>query len=157
MTFLGHDLYCNQPFCEQVLSHKLNFIFTCKPESHTALYTEVALLAQMGAVEQFSQRRWTGSGHEKWIYRFVSDVPLRAGADALRVNWCELTIVQEETGEQLYHNALATNFGLTTHNVPAIVAAGRARWKIKTRTTTCSRTTGIIWSTTSVTAPSTSR
>ena len=131
VTFLGDDLYCNQPFCEQVLGHKLNFIFTCKPESHTALYTEVALLAQMGAVEQFSQRRWTGSGHEKWIYRFVSDVPLRAGADALRVSWCELTIVYEETGEQLYHNAFATNFGLTTHNVPDIVAAGRARWKIE--------------------------
>ena len=27
--------------------------------------------------------------------------------------------------------AWATNFGLTTHNVPAIVAAGRARWKIE--------------------------
>ncbi len=131
VTFLGDDLYCNQPFCEQVLSQKLNFIFTCKPESHTALYTEVALLAQMGAVEQFTQRRWTGSGHEKWIYRYVSDVPLRAGVDALRVNWCELTIVQEETGEQLYHNAFATNFDLTTHSVPAIVAAGRARWKIE--------------------------
>lgn len=28
------------------------------------------------------------------------------------------------------HNAFATNFGLTTHNIP-IVAAGRARWKIE--------------------------
>ena len=42
-----------------------------------------------------------------------------------------LPIVYEETGEQLYHNAFATNFGLTTLNVPAIVAAGRARWKIE--------------------------
>ena len=42
VTLLGDDLYCNQPFCEQVLSQKLNFIFTCKPESHSALYTELA-------------------------------------------------------------------------------------------------------------------
>ena len=131
VTLLGDDLYCNQPFCEQVLSQKLNFIFTCKPESHAALYTEVTLLARMGAVEQFTQRHWTGNGHEVWTYRYVNDVPLRAGADALRVNWCELTIVHEETGEQLYHNAFATNFRLTTHNVPAIVAAGRSRWKIE--------------------------
>jgi hypothetical protein len=132
VTLLGDDLYCNQPFCEQVLSQGFNFIFTCKPDSHTALYTEVDLLAQMGAVEQFSQRRWTGSGHEMWMYRCVSDVPLRAGGgNALRVNWCELTIVHEETGEQLYHNGFATNLALTKDNVPSTVAAGRARWKIE--------------------------
>ena len=131
VTVLGDDLYCNQPFCEQVLRQKLNFIFTCKPDSHTALYTEVALLTRIAAVEQVTQRHWTGSGHEMWTYRYVNDVPLRAGADALRVNWCELTIVHETTGEQLYHNAFATNHRLTTHNVPATVAAGRARWKIE--------------------------
>ena len=129
VTLLGDDLYCNQPFCEQVLSQKLNFIFTCKPESHAALYTEVTLLDRMGAVEQFTQRHWTGKGHEVWTYRYVNDVPLRAGADALRGKWCQLTIAHEETGEQLYHNAFATNFRLTTRNVPAIVAAGRTRWK----------------------------
>ena len=42
-----------------------------------------------------------------------------------------MTIAHEETGEQLYHNAFATNLRLTTRNVPAIVAAGRARWKIE--------------------------
>jgi len=31
---LGDDLYCNQPFCEQVLEQGLNFVFTCKPDSH---------------------------------------------------------------------------------------------------------------------------
>ena len=131
VTVLGDDLYCNQPFCEQVLRQKLNFIFTCKPDSHTALYTEVALLTRIAAVEQVTQRHWTGSGHEMWTYRYVNDVPLRAGADALRVNWCELTIVHETTGEQLDHNAFATNHRLTAQNVPATVAAGRARWKIE--------------------------
>lgn len=36
-TFLGNDLYCHQPFCQQILAQKANFIFTCKPESHPAL------------------------------------------------------------------------------------------------------------------------
>jgi len=131
VTVLGDDLYCNQPFCEQVLSQKLNFIFTCKPDSHSALYTEVALLGRIDAVDQFTQRHWTGSAHEVWTYRYVNDVPLRAGPEALRVNWCELTIVQDTSGEQLYHNAFATNHRLTAANAPAIVAAGRARWKIE--------------------------
>jgi hypothetical protein len=131
VTLLGDDLYCNQPFCEGVLAQRLNFIFTCKPDSHTALYEEVELLDRLGAVSQLTQRHWTGKAHEVWIYRYVNDVPLRAGPDALKVNWCELTIVQADTGEQLYHNGFATNHRLTAESVASVVAAGRARWKIE--------------------------
>jgi hypothetical protein len=128
-TLLGDDLYCNQPYCEQVLAQALNFIFTCKPDSHVALYEEVALLARLDAVHERRERHWTGQGHEIWVYRYVNAVPLRASLDALKVNWCELTIVREETGEQLYHNAFATNHQVHDQNVAAVVAAGRARWK----------------------------
>jgi len=129
VTLLGDDLYCNQPFCEAVLAQRLSFIFTCKPDSHTALYEEVELLDRVGAVSQVTQRHWTGQQHEVWTYRYVNDVPLRAGPDALKVNWCELTIVQAATGEQLYHNGFATNHRLTDESVVPVVAAGRARWK----------------------------
>lgn len=128
-TVLGDDLYCNQPNCEQVLAQGLNFIFTCKADSHPALYTEVALLARLGAVGEYRERCWTGQGHELRTYRFVNEVPLRASLDALKVNWCEVIIVREETGEVLYHNTFATNHRLTDHNVAALVTAGRARWK----------------------------
>jgi hypothetical protein len=131
ITLLGDDLYCNQPLCEQIRAQGLNFIFTCKPDSHATLYEEVELLNRLGAVIQITQRHWTGKAHEVWRYRYVNDVPLRAGPDALKVNWCELAIVQEETGEQLYHNAFATNHRLTDETVAPAVAAGRARWKIE--------------------------
>ena len=74
------------------------------------------------------ERRWTGQGHELWTYRFVNDVPLRASLDALKVNWCEVTIVRDGTGELIYRNTFATNHRLTDQNVAALVAAGRARW-----------------------------
>ena len=93
------------------------------------LYEEVALLARLGAVSERCERRWTGQGHEIWTYRFVNDVPLRASLDALKVNWCEVTIVREDTGELLYRNTFTTNHRLTAQNVAALVAAGRARWK----------------------------
>ena len=131
VTLLGDDLYCNQPFCQQVLDQQLNFIFTCKPESHTTLYTEVELLSQVGGVKQLTQRHWNGQVHESWRYRYVNQVPLKAGEDACQVNWCEVSVVGEETGEVLYHNAFATNHPLSDDNMAAIVAAGRARWKIE--------------------------
>jgi hypothetical protein len=131
VTLLGDDLYCNQPFCEQVLAQGLNFIFTCKPDSHLALYQEVELLSRLGEVTQLDERHWNGRTYELWHYRYVNQLPLRAGSDACRVNWCEVTIVQEGTDEILYRNAFATNHPLTHQNVAAIVSAGRARWKIE--------------------------
>ena len=110
-------------------ARETNFIFTCKPDSHSALYEEVALLATLNAVVERTERYWTGQAHEIWIYRYVNDVPLRASSDALSVKWCELTIIQENSGEQLYHNTFVTNHRLTDQNVAAVVTAGRARWK----------------------------
>lgn len=131
VTLLGDDLYCNQPFCEQVVAQGLNFIFTCKPDSHRALYEEVESLAQLGAVSQVTQRHWNGQVHEVHCYRYLNQVPLRGDADAIQVNWCEVTIIAEETGERLYYNTFATNHLLSDQNVAAIVTAGRARWKIE--------------------------
>jgi hypothetical protein len=86
VTLLGDDLYCNQPFCTQVLDQGLNFIFTCKPDSHLALYQEVELLAHLGEVSQLTQRHWNGQAHEVCHYRYVNQLPLRGDADALQVN-----------------------------------------------------------------------
>jgi hypothetical protein len=47
------------------------------------------------------------------------------------VNWCEVTVVREDTGKQIYHSAWITSHELTTESVEAVVDAGRSRWKIE--------------------------
>jgi hypothetical protein len=133
LTLLGDDLYCHQPFCQLVLDYHLNFIFVCKPDSHAHLYEWLAFL-QAGPGEQLpslTRRHWNGRFAEIWTYRYINEVPLRAGPDPLFVNWAELTILREDTGEQLYHNSLATNYELTEVTVEPIVQAGRTRWKVE--------------------------
>jgi len=141
-TLLGDDLYCNQPFCEQVLEQKFNFIFVCKPDSHPELYQTVAFLAANGQVEQFSERLWKGKYAEIRTYRFVNAVPLRAGADALPVNWCELSIQRETTGKITYRNAWATHHEISRTTVKAIVQAGRTRWKVENENNNVLKTKG---------------
>jgi hypothetical protein len=87
-------------------------------------------LAKLGAVDEVTLRHWNGRFHEQRHHRFVNARPLRAGEDALSVNWCEVTITQAETGERLYTNTFATSFLITPDNIAEIVAAGRARWKV---------------------------
>jgi hypothetical protein len=132
VTVLTDDLHSHQPLCELLLEYKFHFILTCKPESHEALYQELELLTKVTDAHQTKTiRRWTGRRHEQWRYHWVVQVPLRAGANALRVNWCEVTVVREDTGEQVYHNAWITSHALNADTVGEVADAGRARWKVE--------------------------
>lgn len=131
LTLLGDDLYAHQPFCHLVLKDKLNFIFVCKPDSHQKLYEWLDFL-QANPDEELptlTRRHWNGKFAEIWTYRYINQVPLRGGEKALDVNWCELTITRQDTGQQLYLNSFVTNYLLDEDTVEAIVEAGRTRWK----------------------------
>jgi hypothetical protein len=130
-TYLGDDLFCHQPLCQQIAEQGQFFVCVCKAESHSTLYDWLKMLDKAGAIGTHSQRRWNGKFGEIWTYRFVNEVPLRAGPGALMVNWFEMTITHEQTGESLYHNAFVTNHVITAQAVEALGRVGRARWKIE--------------------------
>jgi len=130
VTLLADDLHSRQPTCELCLEHDFNFIFVCLPQSHPTLYEEIELLAHLGeGIRHQEVRHWNGRFWERRRYRYVNQVPLRAGPDALLVNWCEIMVVQEKTGERLYFNQFITNHLLDDVSVIAAVDSGRARWK----------------------------
>lgn len=132
VTVLTDDLHAHQPVCQLLLDHQVHFILTCKPDSHPALYEELQLLERVeGAVGSKSVRRWNGRHHEVWQYRWASELPIREGQDALKVNWCELRLINQESGEQLYHNAWLTDHVLDDMTVEAVAQDGRSRWKVE--------------------------
>ena len=94
-----------------------------------ALYEEVELLERIEGVNHLQIRHHNGRFYEQYYYRYVNQVPLRSGNDALNVNWCEVRIVREKSGEQLYFNQFATNHELDDQTVVDVVASGRAHWK----------------------------
>jgi hypothetical protein len=130
VTLLGDDIYAHQPMCRRALLHGFHFLFVCKPQSPIALYQWVNLLQPESGLQVFKRRVKTPKGHwEEHTYRFANGVPLADGDDALKVNWCEVTITRK--GEQIYHNAFVTDWEITAQNVGEIVATARARWKIE--------------------------
>ena len=141
VTILGDDLYCKQPVCEAIRQEELNFILVCKPDSHKTLYEWVAGLETTGGVQCVRVTRREGKRTYTDTYRFVNEVPLRDGDDALEVNWCELTTTQAD-GKVLYHNAFATNHRLTEENVAEVLKAGRARWKVENENNNTLKTKG---------------
>jgi hypothetical protein len=93
-VYLGDDLFSRQPLCRAVLDTGGHLIFVCKPSYLTG--------ADLPVLEQTVKR-----GRQRFVhrYRWLQDVPLRDGRDALIVNWFEIEII-----------------------------CGRARWKIENET-----------------------
>ena len=142
VTMLGDDLYCHQPFCQALKDKHLHFILVCKPDSHASLYETVDFLAAQGVLGTKVVRKWLGRYAEIQTYRYTNKLALRGDPSAMQVNWCELTITREDTGELIYKNAFATDFEVTETTVEAIVRDGRARWKVENENNNVLKTKG---------------
>ncbi len=125
-VFLGDDLFSRQPLCEAVLNTGGHFIFVCKPSSH-ALIQEYLTGIKLPNVEETVKH-----GKQRVIhrYRWLCDVPLRDGADALKVSWFEMEIINA-AGKVTYRNSFVTDLPVGPDNVVELAAVGRARWKIE--------------------------
>jgi len=141
-TLLGDDLYAHQPFCRQVLLYGFHFLFNCKPSSHLHLSRWVEAL-EAGRDLHLLKLRVKGKGNrwEHHQYRWANGVPLTEGDDALKVNWCEVTVTDAD-GAVLYRNSFITDWKITAENVAGLVSAGRARWKIENENNNVLKTRG---------------
>jgi hypothetical protein len=131
VTLLGDALSSNQPFCALVLHHRVNFILTCKPDSHATLAKRLAFWQANAGITEREGRHWNGRCTAVTRVRYSNAVRLRGGDDALPVNWFEITVVNTKTGEQLYHNSCITNHRLRDDNVMEMAQASRGRWKVE--------------------------
>ena len=82
-----------------------------------------------------------GSQWHTHTYRWANQVPLAEGDGPLKVNWCEVTVTDKDA-KVLYHNAWITDWPITEQNVAALVASGRARWKIENENNNTLKTKG---------------
>lgn len=59
-----------------------------------------------GAVSALQTRAWNGRFHAVTHYRYAAALPLWAGDDALRVNWCEVTFINFGHGDRYLANVV---------------------------------------------------
>ena len=137
VTILGDDLYCHQPLCQLLIEQQFNFIVTCLPTSHQTLYEHLEGLNLPTVI----RTKWTGKVEEIYTYRYLNQLPLKDGDDALLVNWCELTVTRPH-GKVVYQNSWATSHLITAETVIDIVRAGRTRWKVENENNNTLKTKG---------------
>ncbi len=71
----------------------------------------------------------------------MTDIPIRDGDDALKVNWLEL-VIKDAKGQIAYRNSFVTDLPVNADNVADLAGAGRARWKIENETFNVLKTKG---------------
>jgi hypothetical protein len=103
---------------------------TCQPDSHATRYERLAFWQANDGMAELAHRRWHGRFTAVRQYRYINDVCLRGGDEALSVHWCEITVGSAKTGEQLYHNSFITHHRLSADHIADVAQAGRGRWKI---------------------------
>jgi hypothetical protein len=129
LVYLGDDLFSRQPLCQAVKDEGAHFIFVCKPASHP-LIQEYLTGIELPVLEQTVKR-----GKQRFVHRhrWLANVPLRDGGDAMPVNWLEIEIINPN-GETSYRNSFVTNLAVGPDKVVELAACGRARWKIENET-----------------------
>lgn len=135
--YLGDDLYACQPIASAIRAAGGNFILTCKPTSHRTIAEYLA----GGDLEEHRQtivRRGKRTTH---IYRWLNQVPLRDGPEALLVNWFSREILDAK-GKRTYYNSFVTDLPVAADTVADLAACGRARWKIENETFNVLKTNG---------------
>ena len=95
ITILGDDLYSNHPLCEVLVAERVPFILVCKLDSHPTLYEQLAGRELGQDLHHVTYHHHTAKRLAFYTYRYANQLPLRATADAVQVNWCELTITTE--------------------------------------------------------------
>jgi Na+-transporting methylmalonyl-CoA/oxaloacetate decarboxylase gamma subunit len=71
----------------------------------------------------------------------LADVPLRASADAIKVDWFSVETFDAK-GKRTYRNSFVTDLEVTAANVAELAACGRARWKVENETFNVLKTCG---------------
>ena len=141
ITILGDDLYSRTPVCNALLEEGFNFLLVCKPSSHKTLYEWVDEIDALGEVPHYKVSRRRGKRVEIDHYRWLGQLPLTDDDHALKVDWCEVTTINDK-GKELYKQSFATNHEITQENVVEMVEAGRTRWKVENENNNTLKTKG---------------
>ena len=129
MCLVGDDLYGHEPLIAELQRLRLRFVLVAKPNSHPALFAQVAEREQRGECRQGTWTEGTGPRRCTYAYRTAADLPLTQSG-AVRVNFLEVW-EQRPNGVVGYHNSWVTDFVVTPETTGPITGMGRSRWKIE--------------------------
>ncbi len=129
LTICSDALSATAPQINDLKSLGYSFMIVVKPEGNRTLYEWVK-----GITKQIKMT----VGRNKYVFRYVNNVPLNDTKNAPNVNFfeCEWVEVKGQKGlqEKIGRCGWATDHKITDENIYELMRGGRARWKIENET-----------------------
>ena len=125
-VYLADDLFACTPVITMLAGKGDDFLFTCKPGSHKALYD----FMEGAEPERLVRHPLKGKKRFTHRYRWMEQVPLRDGKDAPLVNWIGFDIL-DPAGKVTYASAWVTSLPVNAATIEELVECARARWKVE--------------------------
>ncbi|MDQ6962974.1 MAG: transposase family protein [Mariprofundaceae bacterium] len=121
---VGDGLMSHQPMIESFINEGAHFLFVAKPGDHKYRFESLDGFPELASYQFVDEK---GRTH---YYRWKNKVPLHGGENAIKVNFFEY-ILKNEDGKITYRNSWVTDINMSRHNIVEMARAGRCRWKIE--------------------------
>ena len=129
LTIVSDALSATAPHINELKSLGYGFIIVAKPEGNRSLYEWAKGITQEVKITV---------GRNKYVFRYVNNVPLNETKNTPMVNFleCEWEEVEGEKGKKIRKGRCgwAMSHEITDKNVYELMRGGRARWKIENET-----------------------
>jgi hypothetical protein len=129
VTGLGDARDRKPPWCAWALDKAFHCLLVCTPEAPPQLDERIAFWQARDGMATCARRPGHGRFPALSRYRFLHDVSLLDGPEALSGPGCESTVVNATTGAHLSPQSCITHHRVTVENVAEMAPAGRGRWK----------------------------
>ena len=124
------SLSSNAPHMETLQVHNMRYLLGVKEGDHAFLFEQVAQAERAGRVTYYDRDDHNANVHHR--FRFVSNLPLNASNQDLRVNFIECW---ETTADgKVQHFSWVTDLRVNKGTVYRLMQGARARWRIETET-----------------------
>lgn len=129
-VIVGDALYATEAVITALTKQRFSFLLGVKPGSHTTLFEDIAGFRRGGLLDRLER---TKPDARRYLYEWVSEVPLYATKNSPVVNFVEFQIF-DATGKRTRHFSWITDLPVTKETIEELVRGARARWKIENET-----------------------
>jgi hypothetical protein len=128
-AILGDDAFCTQPFILHLRKARCGFVLSCKPGSHTSLFSWIDGLRQVGDLQKKEVKIRDGKNWKIETYEYANNVPFKDSENTINVNFVMVTVQDRDTGIVEGQYSAVTDYAMSKYNCIELCAIGKKRWK----------------------------
>ena len=125
-------LYCNGPLIKTLQSEEMSYIIGTKGKTYVDI--QVKALLKENKLKKITWRVGRIGKTQRYDVKYANRLILNGSHQNILVNYFDVKVTDEKTGEQIYYSTFITDIEIDENNIKELVSVARCRWKIENET-----------------------